>query len=298
MTTTFDWIETNGVRLHVALAGPEDGELVVLLHGFPEFWKGMNAPLEAFAAAGYRVVAPDQRGYNLSDKPQGVDAYSLDVLAADVVGLIDAMGHERAHVIGHDWGAAVTWWLAITCPERLRRVAVINVPHPSVLVRQLRRNPRQLARSWYMAAFQLPWLPERAFVGRAGERLASALARTANPGSFTADYLGDLCRAWSQPGAPTAMLNWYRAALRRRPADPADPAELSVHEPILILWGVNDVALGRSLADESLTLCDEGHLVLFDDATHWLLHDEPGQACRLLVDWVAERDLAPLHTAE
>lgn len=286
MAIEFRMIETNGIRLHAAVAGPDDGELVILLHGFPEFWKGMLAPLEAFAAAGYRVVAPDQRGYNLSDKPAGIHSYAIENLANDVVGLIDAFGRERAHVIGHDWGAAVTWWLAIAHPDRLARVAVVNVPHPAVLLKQLRSNPKQLAKSWYMLSFQIPRLPERVFGSLAGRGFAKALARTANPGSFTPDYLADLERAWEQPGAAAAMLNWYRAAFR---SQPSGPHERRVTLPILILWGVNDIALNPSLATDSLPLCDEGHLMFFDDATHWLLHDEPEQTCAVLLDWVADR---------
>ena len=283
MSTTFEFVEVNGIRLHVAIAGPPDGELVVLLHGFPEFWQGMQAPLEAFAAAGYRVVAPDQRGYNLSDKPAGVESYTLDTLADDVLGLIDAMGYPTAHVIGHDWGAAVTWWLASRNPERLDRVAVINVPHPLVMAAELRRNPRQLLKSWYMLAIQIPWLPERLFGERMSGTLVDTFASTANPGSFTPEYCADLRRSWSWPGAAEGMLNWYRAALRYPSPAPADPR---VHEPILILWGVNDVAVGRQLAEQSARLCDEPHIIYFDDATHWLLHDEPVEAPRLLVEWV------------
>jgi len=212
----------------------------------------------------------------------------LSTLADDVLGLASALGHERFHLVGHDWGAAVTWWLAARSPERLLRVAVVNVPHPAALAANLRSNPRQMAKSWYMGAFQLPVLPEQVLGGPLADRFARALARTATPGALGPEYLADLRAAWGQPGAATGMLNWYRAAVRHRGRLP-DPR---VHVPILILWGARDVALLPDLARNSLRMCDEGHLVMFDEATHWLLHDEPEEACALLLDWVAGRALA------
>jgi len=281
-------ILTNGIRLHGAIAGPPDGELVVLLHGLPEFWAGMRAPLRAFAAAGYRVVAPDQRGYNLSDKPGGLDAYRLDVLGADVIGLVDALGRDRAHVVGHDWGAAVAWWLAAAHPERLSSVAVVNVPHPLALAARVRRDPRQLLRSWYMGAFQLPLLPDSLLGARSAAALARVMVRTSNPGSITPGYLAELRAAWGRPGAITGMLAWYRAALRRPARWPRGPR---VQQPLLILWGARDVALREELARDSLRLCDAGHLLVFEGATHWLLHDEPGPACAALLAWAEGREV-------
>jgi pimeloyl-ACP methyl ester carboxylesterase len=146
----FERIATNGITLNVAQAGPADGPLLVLLHGFPEFWYEWHKHLPALAAARFCVWAPDQRGYNTSDKPPQVRDYTLDHLAADVIGLIDAAGRERAIVVGHDWGGAVAWWLASNQPERLEKLVIINVPHPLVMRRLLRTSPRQLLRSWYM----------------------------------------------------------------------------------------------------------------------------------------------------
>lgn len=154
-------IVTNGVRLHVVQTGPQDAPLVILLHGFPEFWYGWRQQIPALAAAGLQVWAPDQRGYNESDKPVGVGAYRIDELVADVVGLIDASGLRRASLVGHDWGAAVAWWVALTAPERLERLVILNGPHPSVMRRHLTRSVRQLLRSWYIFGFQVPWVPER-----------------------------------------------------------------------------------------------------------------------------------------
>ncbi len=277
-------IVTNGIRLHCAVAGPPDGDLVIALHGFPEFWRGMSGVITGLARAGYRVVAPDQRGYNLSEKPEGIDAYSVDEMALDVVGLIDAMGRESAHVVGHDWGAAVAWWLALTRPERVRRLVVINVPHPSVFAREVRGNRKQLRKSWYIFAIQVPALPERlAFGRRTRQRFSRAIAGTANPGSFTPDYLAHLREAWAQPGAAQGMLNWYRASVRRRPGRLADKR---VHVPTLIIWGRKDVALSDSMVQPSADLCDDVRVEWFDDATHWVLHDEPERTSALILDFL------------
>jgi pimeloyl-ACP methyl ester carboxylesterase len=282
-------VKTNGVRLHVVQAGPQTGDLVMLLHGFPECWYGWRKQIPALAAAGFRVWAPDQRGYNLSDKPPGLAAYSLDELARDVIGLIDAAGCDQAYVVGHDWGAAVAWWVAMRYPERLKKLAILNVPHPSVMRSTLQNNPAQMARSWYIAFFQLPWLPER-LMGMAGARAAESLfKRTANPGSFSDADITEYKKAWQQPGALTAMLNWYRS-IAQRPA--ASPPDRRVHVPTLILWGVNDVALTREMARASQDYCDDAKLVWFDNATHWVQHDAPDRVNQELLDFFARQAAA------
>lgn len=279
-------ILTNGIRLHCAIAGPADGELVIALHGFPEFWRGMSGVVTDLARAGYRVVAPDQRGYNLSEKPEGIDAYGVDEMALDVVGLIDAMGRESAHVVGHDWGAAVAWWLALTRPERLRKLVVINVPHPSVFAREVRGNKKQMRKSWYIFAIQVPALPEKlAFGRRTRARFSRVIAGTANPGSFAPDYLAQLREAWAQPGAAQGMLNWYRASVRRRPGRLTDKR---VHVPTMIIWGRKDVALSDTMVQPSADLCDDVRVEWFDDATHWVLHDEPERTSTLILDFLAD----------
>lgn len=278
-------IRTSRIALHAVEAGPEDGPLVVLLHGFPEFWYGWRGQIGALAGAGYRVLAPDQQGYGRSDKPRGVGAYRLDLLAADVVGLIAARGRDRAAIVGHDWGAAVAWWLALRHPSWIDRLAILNVPHPAVMVEHLRRSPAQLARSWYIFFFQLPRLPEATL--RAGDwaGAARALTGTGRPGAFT-DVDLDLYReAWSQPGAIGAMLGWYRAAVRHPPRLPRDPR---VAVPTLMLWGARDVALSRAMARPSIDLCNRGRLVMFEEATHWVQHEEAERVNGLLIDFLRQ----------
>ena len=279
------FINTNGVRLHVVQAGPVDGPPVILLHGFPEFWYGWSKQIPALAAAGYRVWAPDQRGYNLSDKPKGIGAYTLDQLAADVVGLIDATGHDRVFLVGHDWGAAVTWWTALKYPQRVKKIAVLNVPHPVVMNRTLRTDFAQLRKSWYIFFFQIPWLPE-ALVRRNNWRAGLQLLKeSGRPDTFSDADLPHYREAWSKPGAYTAMLNWYRALVQRRPDQRLPSARITV--PTLLIWGAQDVALSRTMAQPSIDLCDNGRLVFIEEATHWVQHDEPVRVNQLLLDFLA-----------
>jgi len=276
-------IATNGVRLHAVEAGPPEGRLLILLHGFPEFWYGWHRHIEAFAGAGYRVLVPDQRGYNLSDKPRGVASYRLDRLAGDVIGLIDDAGRERAYLVGHDWGGAVAWWVGVNFPRRLDRLALLNIPHPYVMRRHLLHDRAQRRRSWYIFFFQLPWLPEIYLRRNDWAYGTRALTVTSRPGTFSESDLALYRQAWSQPGAISAMINWYRAALRLPPARPASPR---VKVPTLLLWGTGDRFLGREMAQPSIDLCDDGRLV-FLDATHWVHHEEPGEVQRRLAEFFA-----------
>jgi pimeloyl-ACP methyl ester carboxylesterase len=264
-------VVANGVRLRVLQEGPEDGPLAILLHGFPEHAGAWTWHVARLAAAGYRVWAPDQRGYGASDKPDRIVAYALDTLAADVVGLIDAAGRERAVLVGHDWGAAVAWWVAARHPERVTKLVAINVPHPAAMRGFVGRSLAQVRKSWYILAFQLPVLPE-ALAARDGFRaLARALTSSSRPGTFSDADLAEYRHAWARPGALRSMLDWYRAMLRHPPR----MADARIRVPTLLLWGVRDVALERDLAQLSIDLCDDGRLVFFEDATHWVHHEEP-----------------------
>jgi pimeloyl-ACP methyl ester carboxylesterase len=254
-----------------------------LLHGFPEPWLCWRHQIGPLAEAGYRVLAPDQRGYNTSAKPPRVADYALDVLAADVIGLIDAAGRAKANVVGHDWGGIVAWWVALKHPDRVERLAILNAPHPVAFRHLLYRQPAQLLRSWYVFFFQLPRLPEANFRRANWHALTRALRTTSRPGAFSDEDLDLYRRAWSEPGAITAMIHWYRASLRQPPPTPADPR---IHVPTLLLWGTDDAFIRRGAADASLELCDDGRLEWFEGATHWLHHEEPGRVSRLLLDFL------------
>ena len=269
----------NGVNLHVVQDGPRTGRLVILLHGFPEFWYGWRWQIPFLAAAGYRVWAPDQRGYNLSEKPSGLAAYGLDQLGADVIGLVDAAGQDTAFLVGHDWGAAVAWWIAAKYPARLAKMVIINVPHGAVLMEHLRRNLAQIRKSWYMFFFQLPYLPENLIPLGNWHLFAKTLKNSSRPGTFTNADLDLYRQAWSQPEALTAMLNWYRAVMQK---PPMPPDNLRITVPTLLIWGAQDKFLGRELARPSIDLCDHGRLVLIEEATHWVQHEEAGRVNELI----------------
>lgn len=281
------YLQTNGITLHAVEAGPPDGPLVTLLHGFPEFWYGWRYQIETLANAGYHVLAPDQRGYNLSDKPRGIFAYNLDALAGDVVGLIDAAGREKAYLVGHDWGAAAAWWTAIKYPQRLEKVAILNGPHPKVMRWNLLHNRAQRRKSRYFFFFQIPFLPERRMRLDDWQTNIRALQRTSRAGAFSEADMVLYRQAWSQPGAANGMLNWYRAALRSRPK--RVPSQ-RVTVPTLLIWGAKDRFLGRELAPPSIDLCDEGKLVFIEEASHWVQHEEPEQVNKLLLEFFATQN--------
>ena len=275
------YFQTSEVRLHAMAHGPKDGPVVLLLHGFPEFWYGWHRQIEPLAAAGFRVIVPDQRGYNLSSKPAGVAAYSLTHLVSDVIAIADQLGQQKIFLAGHDWGAAVAWSTALLYPQRIAKLVVVNVPHPSVMRKFMSSRLRQFLRSWYIYFFQLPVLPERFFAAfdfRAGAR---ALVRSSRPGTFSEDDLAQYRAAWSQSGALTAMINWYRALFRHRVRFP----DRTVHVPTRILWGERDAFLLAEMAQQSLRYCAKGELFTFAEATHWLLHEEPARVSELLIDF-------------
>ncbi|MGH2888432.1 MAG: alpha/beta fold hydrolase [Solirubrobacteraceae bacterium] len=275
--------ELSETRLHYVEAG--EGPLVVLLHGFPEFWYGWRSQIPALAAAGFRVVAPDMRGYNLSAKPAGVAAYPLRRLAADVRDLINERGAQTARVAGHDWGGAVAWGVAMNHPEVVERLAILNVPHPRRLLAALRR-PRQASRSWYMFFFQLPWLPEQVTRAQRWQLFrAFVLGSAARPGAFTAVDVDRYVEAWSQPGALTAMINYYRAAFRQSPRR-AETRMRVVQAPTLVIWGERDRYLGRELAEpDRADVPNLERVVRLPDASHWVQHDEPERVNQLLTEF-------------
>jgi pimeloyl-ACP methyl ester carboxylesterase len=272
----------NGVTHHVVEAGPADGPLVILLHGFPEFWWGWRRQIGALAAAGFRVIVPDQRGYNLSGKPRGIGAYDLDTLAADVVALAERCGHPTFRVVGHDWGGLVAWWAATRHPDRVERLCVLNAPHPEVFGPYARSHPSQMLKSAYVAWFQLPLLPEWSLARDGHGALRRALRGSSRRGTFSDADLAVYDGAWAQAGALTGMLNWYRA-LRRRPR--ATGARVAA--PTLLVWGERDRFLERGLAQASLALCDRAEAAWFEDATHWVHLEEAEAVNRRLVAFLA-----------
>ncbi len=259
------YLKVNGIRLHAMMQG-ERGPLVVLLHGFPECWYSWRQYLPFLAEAGYRAVAPDLRGYNLSDKPKGVLNYQTPILARDVYEVIHALGEEKAVVVGHDWGGAVAWYLAMYYPQAVEKLVVCNLPHPAKFAEGI-RTWRQLRKSWYIFALQLPWLPEyllqRDLYG-AFERLmrGSAVRKEA----ISDDDLRVYAEALSQPGALTATINYYRAVLRWGWHVPVQP----VSAPTQMIWGEEDIALGKELTYGTERYVPDLRVHYIPNCGHWV----------------------------
>lgn len=282
-TWTHHTATVNGVRLHYVEAG--GGPLVVLLHGFPEFWYSWRRQIPALAAAGFRVIAPDLRGYNLSDKPAGVSAYQIEELTSDVAGLIREAGEDQAVVAGHDWGGVVAWDLAMHRPEVVRRLVILNAPHPAAYLREL-RTPGQLLRSWYVFFFQLPWLPER-FI-RAGNFAVlerGLKQQPAHAGAFTDEDVLRYKEALSKPGALTAALNYYRAAFRRSPRELFRRVR-PVAAETLVIWGLRDPYLVPRLTEGLEPWVPHLRLERIPDSSHWVQNDVPETVNRLMLEFL------------
>jgi epoxide hydrolase 4 len=286
-------IQVNGIYLHTIIAGPETGEPVVLLHGFPEFWYGWRNQIPALVEQGYRVIVPDQRGYNLSDKPEGVHNYRISTLATDVAKLAEALGYDQINLVGHDWGAAVAWWVATIYPKILKKLVILNVPYPSIMADQVKQfNLRQVMKSWYIGFFQIPRLPEAVLKRNNAQPLVDSLLGSAKKDTFTTSDIAEYRKAWLQPQALRSMINWYRAV-----GDPG-PAPLGsvrttrqpgfIKTPTLMLWGEKDIALTKDLAQPSIDLCENGRLIFFPNATHWVQHDEAEAVNQHLIEFLGQ----------
>jgi pimeloyl-ACP methyl ester carboxylesterase len=269
-------------RLHYVEAG--DGPLIVLLHGFPEFWYGWRQQIEPLAAAGFRVVAPDMRGYNLSSKPDGVAAYDIDKLAADIRDLIRERGAESALLVGHDWGGSIAWATAMNYPEVVDRLASLNAAHPRKLSQGL-HHPGQLRKSWYFFFFDLPDLPENV-VQSDDWHFFRHFLRDAHP-TYTPEEVDHYVEAWSQPGAATGMIDYYRSSVRTPPKRAA-AAIRPIEAPTLVIWGQRDRYLGEELAEpEHDDVPNLDRVERLPDASHWVHHDEAERVNQALTDFFA-----------
>jgi pimeloyl-ACP methyl ester carboxylesterase len=287
MLTTETWqhrdIITNGIRMHYVTQGT--GPLVVLLHGFPEFWYSWRHQILFLAEQGYRVVAPDLRGYNDTDKPR--TGYQISTLLRDIVGLIKGVGAEKAIIVGHDWGGVLAWEFGLTYPQMTERLIVLNAPHPAAFARELRTG-QQLRKSWYVLAFQIPWLPEF-LLGRKHAELisrmlySSAVRKTA----FSPEVLAYYRDAMSKPGALRASLNYYRAIFRH-PFSSEKRASTIISAPTLLIWGDQDVALGINLTrglEQWVPNLQVRHL---PDSGHWVQQEKPDEVNTLLLEFLSQ----------
>lgn len=266
----------NGFQMHYVTAGR--GPLLLLLHGFPDFWFSWRHQLAPLAEQ-FTVVAPDQRGYNQSEKPGW--GYEVDVLVEDVVALIQALGHERALLAGHDWGGAVAWATAIARPQHVERLAVLNTPHPARLAEELRSNPRQVLRSAYMGFFTLPALPELTLRANDYAVLERELRRDLR-GAIDADELAAYKAAWAQPGALTASLSWYRAAAARGPAGLRADGSTVCTRPSLLIWGDRDRFLGPEVFAGNERFAPQLSTLHVPGAGHWVQQWAPEQVTEAL----------------
>lgn len=259
--------DVNGIRLHYAEIGA--GPLVILLHGFPQCWYEWHDVMPRLAGY-FHLVAPDMRGYNLSDKPRGVSEYTLDKVAEDIASLIEALGEERAHIVGHDWGGEVAWHMGMYRPERVDRLVVINAPHPAAFQREARR-PEQLLRSSYTLFFQLPVVSEAAIrlLLRLGLRATAYVPQT-----FSDQTLDVYENAVSQPYAATSMLNYYRAAFRQA-FNPLQTRLQTVTCPTMLLWGMRDFALPPRLAEGTEHWVPGLQVEWIEDSGHWVPEEKP-----------------------
>lgn len=275
MTSRLTEFHHDGLRFDVSDAGPIDGELIIALHGFPQRASSWSAVIPLLSAAGYRVLAPDQRGYSPGASPSEVEAYRLDRLADDVLALADAAGVDRFNLLGHDWGGGVAWYVAARNPERLLTLSVVSVPHPRAMIESM-RGP-QVLRSWYMAWFQLPWLPEVMLAAGHGSlaRRMLAATRSVRP--------QDGVRLLSDPAKARGPINWYRA-LRLPTSVPIG----KITVPALYVWSDQDAAMGgKGALLTARWVSGPFRFEILTGVSHWIPEERPADLARFVLDWIA-----------
>ncbi|TDA30709.1 MAG: alpha/beta hydrolase [Hadesarchaea archaeon] len=272
------FVETNGVRLHCV--GEGRGKLVLLLHGFPEFWYSWRHQLPVLGKY-FRAVAPDLRGYNESDRPEGEENYRLEILVEDVVGLVEKLGDGRGMVVGHDWGGVIAWAFASLHPDLTEKLVIMNAPHPSVMAERI-SSPEQSRRSWYISFFRKEREPEKFLEAENYAVLKEVLRSTAIKPAFKEEDLEKFVEAWSKPGALRAGINYYRA---NGPEGQARKLP-KVKVPTLVIWGKEDafLSLEVSRADEYVEAPYE--VVYLENCGHWVQNEEPELVNRLLLEFL------------
>jgi pimeloyl-ACP methyl ester carboxylesterase len=283
-------IDVGEVRLAVREEGGPGGEPVVLLHGFPELSHSWRHQLPALAAAGHHAVAPDLRGFGDSDRPTAVEAYAAPKLVADVAGLIRALGHESAHLVGHDWGGVLAWALAGNAPEMVRSLTVLNAPVGPVSSRLRREDPGQRAKSWYMLLFQFTGVAEAWLSADDFANLRAFVFDTAAEGTFPEEDREVFVDALRRDGALTAALNWYRANMPPSSwlRDPPEPPAVQV--PTLVIWGEADAYMDPVLLTRSAaTVTGPLRVERLPNVSHWVQQEAPERVNDLLLDFLASQ---------
>ena len=263
-----------------------EGTPVVLLHGFPEFWYSWREQIPELAATGFRAIAPDLRGYNLSSKPQRLGSYRLAEVVADIAALVEHRCGGRAHLVGHDWGAFVAWLLAMHRPELVERLVSINIPHPGA-VRLAMRRPDQMVRLSYQAFLQLPFLPEALLRARRFRRMKGAMKRLSKrPEALTPDVLARYEEAWDQPGALHGMLSYYRALLRRRRGF-SSPGKPIVRIPTMLIWGLEDPFFIGPVMEATAEFATDLRIERLTGAGHFAQQDRPELVNKLIISFLS-----------
>jgi pimeloyl-ACP methyl ester carboxylesterase len=280
-------VKANRLRFHVLEAGSGD-RLALFLHGFPELGFSWRSQLPLLAELGYRAWAPDLRGYGKSDRPQGLSEYAIETLMDDVAGLIDASGARETLLIAHDWGGVIAWYFALRRIRPLERLVVMNLPHPALFERGVRSGWRQRLRSWYVLFFQIPWLPERLFRMRRASAVTEAFRGMAvDKSRFPEEVLDVYRRAALEPGALTAMINYYRALVRgggaRRQTSLGFPR---IDLETLMIWGEQDRALGVELTYGTEAYVPNLTVKYLPHASHWVQQDAPDEVNAILREWL------------
>ncbi len=262
--------------------GPADGPVVVLLHGFPQQSVSWEPIISLLTAAGFRCLAPNQRGYSPGARPTRRRDYRATELVEDALALIDASGADRVHLVGHDWGAAVAWSVAARAPEKLASLSALSVPHPLAFLRSLLTSRQGLA-SWYMYVNQLPWVSERLMLGRDGN--GAAIEKSLIRSGLPREAAQRDARAMAQPGALTAALNWYRAMpLSRSGLGAAD----KITVPTLYVWSDRDIAItAKPARDTARYVSGPYRFETLHGVSHWLPEEKPAEIAELLLQWFA-----------
>jgi pimeloyl-ACP methyl ester carboxylesterase len=281
-------IEANALSFAIDEAGQGD-TLALLLHGFPEARQAWRKQLPVLADAGWHVVAPDLRGYGGTSRPSGLEPYRIEHLVDDVAALFDAFAPKTRILMAHDWGGVIAWQVAIRKRAALDGLIILNAPHPGVFARVLRSTWRQMFRSWYVAFFQLPWLPEAQLSANNGEALVRIL-KGQSP-NFSADLLETYRRNIVQPGAATAMVNYYRANATALGRTLGTAEKIAV--PTLVIWGENDVALDIALTYGNEDFVSDLAITRLPGVSHWVQEDAPDPVNALVIEWARGKGLMP-----
>jgi epoxide hydrolase 4 len=279
----------NGIRMHYVQAGTNPDTVLLLLHGFPEYWYSWRHQLAALHSR-YTLVAPDLRGYNETAKPPFIWDYTITTLMADMLHLLDTLGHQQAVIVGHNWGGMLAWYLGIYHPHRVKRLIIMNTPHPVLFADAIHTNPRQMLRSTYLSLFQVPFLPELYIRANNFAALETMLrTSTARPDTFSDADIQAYKDALRKPGALAAAINWYRAfiSLGGNVGTFFGPQK-HVPVPTMLLWGEQDPFLGKELSVKTNKFVPDLRTHYLPDSAHWIQQEQPDLVNTYITEFLSD----------